>query len=151
MSSIHRNPSLPPQAKPAAAPAPSNSPSTGKAPAAPTKPGKNTPPVNLQTPQDLFKPASAKGKSATSIPLLDTQPSGKTSKPAKAAPTGKVSAAPIAPGTVVGHPKGTGYFPHNSKMEGGHLDMQGKPSLWDGLQRYPAQSGLRLLYLSARL
>lgn len=30
-------------------------------------------------------------------------------------------------GTVVGHPKATGYYPHNSKMEGGFKDKIGKP------------------------
>lgn len=30
-------------------------------------------------------------------------------------------------GKVVGHPKATGYYPHNSKMEGGFKDKVGKP------------------------
>lgn len=127
MSSIHRNPALAPQTQPVKPSASGKTQTKGQAPAAPTKSGKSTPAVNLQTPQDLFKPAPAKGKSATSISLVDAQPSAKTSAPAKVASTGKATAAPIAPGTVVGNPKGTGYFPHNNKMEGGHHDMQGKP------------------------
>lgn len=30
-------------------------------------------------------------------------------------------------GKIVGHPKATGYYPHNSKMEGGFKDKIGKP------------------------
>lgn len=97
---------------------------------------------NLLAPQDLFKPAPAAGKSAPTVSLVEPPKAKPVQAPPKAVP---VPAAPAAPGavkgTVVGNPKGTGYYPHNSKMEGGYNDMLGRPlktlqDFLDGKSKY---------------
>lgn len=113
-------------AKPAqAAPKP-----TPTAPNAKAQPGQV-----LLSPQDLFKSLPAAGKSAPTIPLVEPPKAKPVPTPPKAAapatpvlPSLPKAAAPAAvKGTVVGTPKGSGYYPHNSKMEGGYNDMLGKP------------------------
>lgn len=91
----------------------------------------------LSAPGDLFAPSPALARESSALPtrpMLSLPPQSQpavqeTVRPGTPVGPGPKAARVAAPvsGQTLGVAKGTGYYPHNSKLEGGYNDMRGKP------------------------